>query len=139
MFKPSSIAVAIVCLLHASLASAEGYKLYEQSVSSMGNAYAGRGAQMTDASLVYSNPAALTQLKGQHLSGGLNFIDADTRYRDAFAQSAQGLPVVGRNSGKNSLLEVVPFGFFSDELSERLNYGVGFYVPFGLSSDYDNA
>jgi hypothetical protein len=46
MFKPSSIAVAIVCLLHASLASAEGYKLYEQSVSSMGNAYAGVKAEI---------------------------------------------------------------------------------------------
>lgn len=138
MFKPSSFAVAIVCLLHTSLASAEGYKLYEQSVSSMGNAYAGRGAQVTDASLVYSNPAALTQLKGPYLSNGLNLIDAETRYHDAFAQNANGAPVVGRNSGQNSLLEVVPFIFFSDELAERFNYGVGFYVPFGLSSDYDN-
>lgn len=137
MLKPSSIAVAIVCLLHSGLASAEGYKLYEQSVSSMGNAYAGRGAQINDASLVQSNPAALTKLQGAQWSGGLNLIAADTQYRDVFAKSANGAQVVGRNSGQNSLLEAVPFVFFADELADRINYGVGFYVPFGLSSNYD--
>ena len=129
MLKPSSIAVAIVCLLHSGLASAEGYKLYEQSVSSMGNAYAGRGAQINDASLVQSNPAALSKLQGAQWSGGLNLIDADTQYRDVFAKSANGAQVVGRNSGQNSLLETVPFVFFADELADRINYGVGFYVP----------
>lgn len=138
MLKLSSVAVAIVCLLHTGLAHAEGYKLYEQSVSSMGNAYAGRGAQITDASLVYSNPAALSQLSTAQWSGGLNVIDADTRYSDVAATSANGAPVVGRNNGKNSLLEVIPFAFYADSLNDRVSYGFGFYVPFGLSSDYDN-
>ena len=78
MFKPSSLAVAIIAVCGASLAHAEGYKLYEQSVSAMGNAYAGRGAEITDASLVYSNPAALTQLSKASLSTGLNLISAKT-------------------------------------------------------------
>jgi long-chain fatty acid transport protein len=138
MFKPSSIAVAIACLLHTGLAHAEGYKLYEQSVSSMGNAYAGRGAQISDASLVYSNPAALSQLKGPQWSGGLNIIDADTQYRDVAAANANGTSVIGRSSGKNSLIEAVPFAFFADELNNDIHYGFGFYVPFGLSGDYDN-
>lgn len=138
MLKPSSVAVAIVYMLHTSPAIAEGYKLFEQSVSSMGNAYAGRGAQINDASLVYSNPAALTHLEGQHFSGGFNIVDAKTHYQDAFASNSLGTSVVGRSSGQNSLFEMIPFGFFSDELTDRLNYGVGFYVPFGLSSDYDN-
>src|SRR5690606_21541563 len=119
-------------------AQAEGYKLFEQSVSSMGNAYAGRGAQVTDASLVYSNPAALTQLDGAQLSGGLNLISAKTNYRNATAQSANGQSVVGRSEGANSLNELVPFVFYSDKVSEQLSWGIGFYVPFGLSSDYDD-
>ena len=138
MLKPSSIAVAIVCLLHSGLASAEGYKLYEQSVSSMGNAYAGRGAQITDASLVYSNPAALTKLKGAQFSGGLNLIHATTRYSDASAQSANGMAVSGRDSGKLTLSELVPFAFYSDHFTDNLSWGIGVYAPFGLSSDYQN-
>lgn len=138
MFKPSSLAVAIMTLCGASLAHAEGYKLYEQSVSAMGNAYAGRGAEITDASLVYSNPAALSRLSGTSLSAGLNLIAANTDYKNAKAQSAGGLAVLGRSEGENSLLEVVPFAFYADKLDEKFSYGVGFYVPFGLSSDYDN-
>ncbi len=138
MFKPTAIAVSMFALLGTSLAQAEGYKLYEQSVSSMANAYAGRGAQITDASLVYSNPAAISQLQGAQLSSGLNLIKADTDYRNASAKSAGGLAVVGRSQGENSLLEAVPFVFYSDKLSDKFNYGVGFYVPFGLSSDYDD-
>ncbi len=138
MLKLSSVAVAIVCLLPISHSYAEGYKLYEQSVSSMGNAYAGRGAQINDASLVYSNPAALTQLSSAQWSVGLNIIDAETSYRDVVAQNANGAPVMGRQEGENSLLEVVPFAFYTDEINDDLSYGAGFYVPFGLSSDYDN-
>ncbi|CAM5220465.1 outer membrane protein transport protein [Alishewanella longhuensis] len=68
MLKKTAIAGAILLALSSVTAQAEGYKLLEQSVSSMGNAYAGRGAQITDATLVYSNPAAMTQLEGEHFS-----------------------------------------------------------------------
>lgn len=116
---------------------AEGYKLYEQSVSSMGNAYAGRGAQITDATLVYSNPAALPLLSGSQFSGGLNLIDVKTDFSNASANSAGGMPVDGQSSGTVTLTELVPFIFYSAPVSEQLSWGVGLYVPFGLSSDYD--
>jgi long-chain fatty acid transport protein len=138
MIRKTVVSVAVFSALISLSAQAEGYKLFEQSVSSMGNAYAGRGAQVTDASLVYSNPAALTQLDGAQLSGGLNLISAKTNYRNATAQSANGQSVVGRSEGANSLNELVPFVFYSDKVSEQLSWGIGFYVPFGLSSDYDD-
>ncbi len=133
--------IAVTLALCSTGVSAEGYKLFEQSVSSMGNAYAGRGAQISDASLVYSNPAALTRLtaaNGAQLSAGLNLINAKTNCRDARAQSANGQSVIGRTEGANSLNELVPFVFYADKVSEQLSWGIGFYVPFGLSSDYDN-
>ncbi|HAW92417.1 MAG: long-chain fatty acid transporter [Rheinheimera sp.] len=133
--------MALTLTLSSANAFAEGYKLFEQSVSSMGNAYAGRGAQISDASLVYSNPAALTRLtslNGAQLSAGLNLINAKTNYRDASAQSANGQPVIGKTEGANSLTELVPFVFYADKVSDQLSWGIGFYVPFGLSSNYDN-
>ena len=137
MLRKTAVSIAIISALSSVSAHAEGYKLFEQSVSSMGNAYAGRGAQITDASLVYSNPAAITQLDGAQLSAGVSLIDATTHYRNAQAQSANGQSVVGRNSGKNSLNEAIPFLFYSNKVSDSLSWGIGFYVPFGLSSDYD--
>lgn len=136
--KKSSITLALSVICYSQLAQAEGYKLFEQSVSAMGNAYAGRGAQITDASLVHSNPAAISALAKTEWTGGLNLIHADTQYRQVSAQSANGAPVVGRTEGKNSLNEIVPFVFFSTPLNDRLTVGGGFYVPFGLSSDYQD-
>ena len=138
MLRKASLPLAISLALVSQSAFAEGYKLFEQSVSAAGNAYAGRGAQITDASLVYSNPAALTKLKGAQFSGGLNLIHATTRYSNATAQSANGMPVSGRDAGKLTLAELVPFGFYSDHLTDNLSWGFGVYAPFGLSSDYND-
>ena len=138
MIRKTAVSLAVLSTLYSLSAQAEGYKLFEQSVSSMGNAYAGRGAQITDASLVYSNPAAITELNGAELTGGLTYISAKTNYRNAQAQSANGQSVIGRSEGANSLNEVVPFVFYSDKVTDELSWGIGFFVPFGLSSDYDN-
>lgn len=138
MLRKASLPLAISLALVSQSAFAEGYKLFEQSVSAAGNAYAGRGAQITDASLVYSNPAALTKLKGAQFSGGVNLIHATTRYSDASAQSANGMTVAGRDSGKLTLSELVPFAFYTDHFTDNLSWGIGVYAPFGLSSDYHN-
>lgn len=125
MLRKTSVATAVLVALSSLTVQAEGYKLLEQSVSSMGNAYAGRGAQITDATLVYSNPAALTELKGKHFSAGLNLIHARTRYSDAQAVNARGLEVTGRDHGKVLLTEVVPFAFYSQQLNDDLSWGLG--------------
>lgn len=136
--KKSSLSLAVFAACFSQLSLAEGYKLFEQSVSAMGNAYAGRGAQITDATLVHSNPAALTQLNDAQLSGGLNLIHAETDYSQVAATSANGAPVLGRSNGKNSLNEIVPFVFYSNKVNDKLSLGGGFYVPFGLSGDYSD-
>lgn len=136
MLRKTAVASAVILAVCSLTAQAEGYKLLEQSVSSMGNAYAGRGAQITDATLVYSNPAAMSQLQGENFSGGLNLIHARTRYSDVEATSARGQAVEGRDSGKVLLSEVVPFAFYSKQINDDLSVGLGFFVPFGLSSDY---
>lgn len=133
--KKTCIALIISAVCYSQLAQAEGYKLFEQSVSAMGNAYAGRGAQVTDATLVHSNPAAITQLDGSQLAGGLNLIHAETRYNQVSAQSANGAPVVGRADGKNSLNEAVPFVFYSTQRQAQCRHWFlcAIWFVFGLS------
>lgn len=134
--KKTPLACACALLLCAN-SHAEGFKLYEQSVSAMGNAYAGRGAQITDASLVYSNPAALTALPGRQLASGLTLIHVESDYQNVNAKSANGQSVVGRSEGSNSLNAPVPFFFYSQQVNDKVTVGGGVYAPFGLSSDYD--
>lgn len=131
------LAMALIAL-YSTASAAEGFKLLEQSVSSLGNAYAGRGAQVTDASLVYSNPAALTALKDSQLSSGITLVHVNTDFSNASATSAQGQSVLGRTDGEISLNAPIPFFFYSQPLNEKWTLGAGLYVPYGLSSDYDS-
>ncbi len=121
----------------SGVVAAAGYQLREQSTSAAGNAFAGRGAQITDASLIYSNPAALTELSRAQLTLGGSWLTGSSHFSNASASNAAGLPVSGPDSGEVKLDAVVPHLFYSTPLNQRWSAGIGLFVPFGLSSDYD--
>jgi len=133
-----TLIAATLPLLFSGSSLAAGYRLYEQSTSGMGNAYAGRGAQIEDATLVQSNPAAIVHLQGPQLSVGAAVIDVTTDYSNAEAYSAAGAAVEGRSSGDLNLTEAVPYLFYTAPVNQRMSWGVGLFVPFGLGSDYDS-
>ncbi|MEX1012380.1 MAG: outer membrane protein transport protein, partial [Waddliaceae bacterium] len=58
----SLLAISICTQVNAS-----GFALIEQSVSSLGNAYAGAGTSAYDASVLYFNPAGMTKICGNQL------------------------------------------------------------------------
>ena len=133
--KYSLVALAIVSSLPATAA---GFKLYEQSTSAMGNAYAGRGAQITDASVGYTNPAAFIQLDKAQYSIGLNMVAVNANYRNASATSANGQAVSGSTSGDLDGISAIPHFHYYQPINQRLGFGFSIAVPFGTSSDYDN-
>ena len=59
----------VACIFFVSSAPAfgAGFGLIEQSVSGLGNAFAGGAASAEDASTIFFNPAGLTHLKDQQL------------------------------------------------------------------------
>ncbi|WP_281558870.1 outer membrane protein transport protein [Thalassomonas sp. RHCl1] len=135
--KIALTALAVSSTLTAGV-NAAGYKLYEQSTSAMGNAYAGRGAQITDASVGFTNPAALIHLKQAQYSFGINLIDVDGKYRNARATSAAGMPVSGGQSDNIGGISAIPHFHYYQPLSEKLGLGLSLAVPFGTKSDYDD-
>ncbi|MGK0443877.1 MAG: long-chain fatty acid transport protein, partial [Bermanella sp.] len=58
-----------------TLAMASGYKLNEQSAAGMGTAHAGRAAMAEDASVVFYNPAAMTELDRAQMTAGFTYIN----------------------------------------------------------------
>ena len=58
---------------------AAAFQLLEQSASGLGNAFAGSAAVAENASTVYFNPAGMTQLAGNNLSVGFNYITLKTQ------------------------------------------------------------
>ena len=66
--RPSFLLVLLFCL-PLTVIQAGGIYLYEKSATDVGLGSAGWTARAGDASTIFSNPAGLTRLEGQHLDG----------------------------------------------------------------------
>jgi long-chain fatty acid transport protein len=142
---------AILLSMTASSALASGFALIEQSVSSMGSAYAGAGSAATDASYIFFNPASMSRLDGKQLSGGLHVVlpnsdfSGDAVYtpsHPAFNPPSPLAPyndvsVGGGTGGDGGVTGVVPHFAYVQDLNKDMKIGVTVNVPFGLSTEYD--
>jgi long-chain fatty acid transport protein len=144
-------------LAGASLtAHASGYHFGTQSVSAQATANAS-AAEATDATTLFYNPAGMTRLQGTNFSGALNLVAPSVKYNNASASyptqpyAAQPLPngvtvpaglnrssaVSGSTSGKlTDDLLAVPHMYLTHQLNDRVTVGVGVYVPFASSTEY---
>jgi long-chain fatty acid transport protein len=124
---------------------ASGYKLNEQSAAGMGTAHAGRAAMAEDASVVFYNPAAMTELDGPQLTAGFTYINGYGDF-DGNATDASGLqPITGADDtdgysdGGNYLGEsFIPFFYYARPINDKFSVGLGVFVPFGTNTDYDS-
>jgi long-chain fatty acid transport protein len=111
---------------------AAGFAINEHSISGMGTGYAGRSSSADDASTVYGNPAGMSRLKREQVTGGVAFLDAKTDISDASSS-----PNGGSNKGDMVPFTSVPMGFYVKPIDDHWAFGLGVYVPFGLITDYE--
>ncbi|WP_085577710.1 MULTISPECIES: OmpP1/FadL family transporter [unclassified Pseudomonas] len=123
--------------LAVSLAStqlfASGFAINEHSISGMGTGYAGRSSSADDASTVYGNPAGMSRIKREQVTGGVAFLDASTDISHGSSS-----PNSGSNKGDMVPFTSVPMGYYVKPIDEHWAFGLGMYVPFGLITDYEN-
>ena len=135
--------IAGLLALGSGSAFASSFALIEQSVSSMGTAYAKGSAGLDDASTIYFNPAGMARLHGSHLSGGLQIVHLSTdfkgsaKYQDGLP-GVGGLPIDGKEKDDLDLTAAVPSGYLSHQYSDKVWFGLGINVPFGLETDYSD-
>ncbi|MDX1297898.1 MAG: outer membrane protein transport protein [Pseudomonas sp.] len=115
----------------ASHSFAGGFAINEQSVSSMGTAFAGRSSSADDASTVFGNPAGMARIKREQVSGGIALIHAKTDIDDASGSTR------GSNDGDMVPFIGAPMGYYVKPLDDNWSFGLGLYVPFGLVTDYE--
>jgi long-chain fatty acid transport protein len=129
----SLLASAVVPLLIAGSASAGGLYSNELSTTSQGNAGAGRGAWVPDASAALHNPAAMTRLDDHGFAGGLSLVVGNVRF-DPASNSPSG------NASGGNQVGVAPLASFSyaHRLSDRVRLGLSFYSISGSVLDPDN-
>lgn len=125
--------MAISMGLLAGKASAGGILIYEAGQEGNGVANAGAAALATDPSVLMSNPAGLTELRGTQVSVNAQVILGDMRFSRDRDNQFEG------NEGGNAL-EYLPGAslFISHQIDERSAIGFGMYGNFGLALDYDD-
>lgn len=144
MLKPNTLKAALLAAtLAPSFVLASGYKINEQSAAGMGTAHAGRAAMAEDATVVFYNPAAMTELKQAQLSAGFTYISGDGEF-EGNGTDAGGAVITGAddtdpyNNGGNFLGEkAIPFFYYARPINEEISVGLGVFTPFGTETNYD--
>lgn len=122
--------VGLAVVLSTSQVLASGFALNEQSISGMGVGFAGRSSSAEDASTVFGNPAGMSRLKKEQVSLGAATLFAKSDISQT--RSTFG----GQEDGDMVPTTTIPMGYYVKPVDEHWAVGVGFYVPFGLITDY---
>jgi len=119
--------LTIFWLLSASASSlAGGYAIPQQTAKALALSNAVT-AGVDDPSAVYYNPAALREIKGNQLLGGLNYINV--------ISSVENSGLKSRNRENDNF---IPTFFANYHIPEsKVTLGLGTYSPFGLATTYD--
>ncbi|WP_223487671.1 OmpP1/FadL family transporter [Pseudomonas sp. A-RE-19] len=111
---------------------AAGFAINEQSISGMGTGFAGRSSAADDASTIFGNPAGMSRLKREQVTGGVALLDAHTDISHASSR-----PNSGSNDGDMVPFLAVPMGYYVKPIDDHWAFGIGMYAPFGLVTDYE--
>jgi len=119
--------LALLILL-ASLgnALAGGYAIPHQSAKAVGQANAVT-AGVKDPSAVYYNPAALTEIEGNLIAGGMTYLH--------IVSSVKNSGVKARNRRDDNFIPTFTANYHIPQTDFTL--GFGSYSPFGLATSYD--
>ncbi|WP_280550073.1 OmpP1/FadL family transporter [Halomonas sp. 11-S5] len=140
-FNKLTVAIALASTtLIASQAAASGFQVREQSAKTLANALSNAAAGAEDASFMAYNPAAIGNIDGNQVVGGVAYIDANFDLQDAEAYPTGTSPLLSYDRGgsrQGGETAVVPSFAAKTQLNEQFDLGLAIYAPYGLSTKYD--
>jgi long-chain fatty acid transport protein len=107
-------------------ANAAGFRQANQGAAAngMGTAFT---AVANDASAVWYNPAAMTELDGMNISMGGVFIDPRTEHKST----------TGAIDRPENMVHTLPHFYATRKLNNKFSIGIGVLAPYGLSTEWD--
>jgi long-chain fatty acid transport protein len=114
-----------------------GFQVRENSASALGNAFAGAAASTEDLSIIANNPAGMTGLSGNQVSGDLSIIIPSAVFTGTGLTAARQ-PISGGNGGDAGNARPVPAAYAFYDLSADLKLGLAVTAPFGLKTQYNS-
>jgi len=123
------------------IANAAFFQLAENSPAAIGSANAGGAALADDASTVWFNPAGLTRLSGTQAIVGAHLIGPSLKFNKTSANLSPTLgggSISGGNGGDAGEGVLLPNFYYAHRFNDRMVFGLGINVPFGLATDYED-
>ncbi len=133
----AALTFAVASALISSGASASGFQIRENSAKALGRAFAGADTAGNDASVIFNNPAAMSDLTGLVFQADVTAIDVHTQFRGS-GTDLLGLPLSGGDGGDGGDVTPVPALYFSAPINDAWRVGVAVTAPFGLKTEYDS-
>jgi len=140
-FQRTRVAAALAGLalaLGAGQAFGAAFALQEQSVSGLGNAYAGGAAAAEDASTVFSNPAGMSRFGSTQIVAGLNIITPSIKFNDNGGSLHAFNQPLGGSGGDAGSSNYVPNIYLVVPINKQFAVGLGVGAPFGLVTEWDS-
>ncbi len=138
-------AIVFVIVIGSDRAFAAGFQLPEQGIAAMGqgNAFVG---QADDPSAVYYNPAGILQLKGTQVTLGSTLIHPSITFTNQSTSLSapstlgsnlcNGAPCTGKETDEKDMLFILPHFYLTHRLTDKLGFGFGAFIPFGLTTEW---
>jgi long-chain fatty acid transport protein len=114
-----------------------GFQLRENSAVALGSAFAGAAALAEDPSIIANNPAGMTNLSGNQVSGDLSIVIPSAVFSGTGFNAAHQL-LGGGNGGDAGSGQLVPALYGMYDASSDLKFGLAVTTPFGLETHYNN-
>ncbi len=143
-------AIALGAFLSATNAIAAGYHLSEYTTTGLGRSFAGVGVMGDDYSAIGFNPAGMQYNTKSGGQTGITMVSLHTDYKGSVGPT--NIPTVDPQTGTLGFAStdpktgyghtrptrVLPNIFAQHKMNDRMTFGLGAYVPFGLATDYKN-
>jgi len=133
--KKLKLASAVMLAITSQTAAASGFGLIEQSASGQGLSYAGAAVNTEDASVMWFNPAGLSDIENNQIIGALHVILPNAPFTNDGSYVKNTGPLFGEDdNGSNTAL--VPNFYWKGQYQDY-DLGLGINVPFGSVVEYD--
>jgi len=133
----TALTFGIASALTLGQAEASGFQVRENSVKSMGSAFAGAGVRDDDGSVVVNNPATMARFEGTTFQADMTAIDPGIEFEGS-GTDALGRPLSGGDGGDAGNGAAIPALSVIHKLDNGLSIGAMVSAPFGLKTEYDN-
>jgi len=139
--QPRKLALACAVALMPGAVAASSFQILEQSPALQGTSFAGTASSAQDASTVFFNPAAMSQLEGAQFSAGASLILPEADFDNEGSTAATGTALQAPLSGPEDETDdtgLVPSLYYVRPINDRWTFGLGVNAPFGLTTSYSD-